>query len=256
MGDRLPEGLGKPRILGAEALLRAREKTMKPCEGLNGRRRQAFSMLELLLILVTVGIVSAVGLLMLGRARHKSIRSQCVQNLKMIGTAEQMWLHEYEDRLPWQVPQSENGSQGLPFVFQQFRAMSNYLSSPKAVGCPGLQSWRPPAASWDETTDRNVGYGLNTTASGAASSILSLDMDIEGGEEAATAGEGSRRLMFCGDGSASISSRFILSKTNHVDSGQFTLIDGSVVAADNPDLQRQFRFFLSAYTCVRFLMPR
>ena len=64
----------------------------------NGNR--AFTLIELLVVIAIIGILAALLLPALGKAKAIAKRSHCANNLRQINLAAQMYVHDYEDFLP------------------------------------------------------------------------------------------------------------------------------------------------------------
>src|SRR5437667_10485736 len=64
---------------------------------------RAFTLIELIVVVAIIGILAAMLLRALSRSKAQAYEAQCINNLKQLGTAIQMYADEHEDRLPGPV---------------------------------------------------------------------------------------------------------------------------------------------------------
>jgi prepilin-type N-terminal cleavage/methylation domain-containing protein len=149
----------------------------------NGR---AFTLIELLIVIVCLGILAALLLPALARAKVRSGRINCENNLKQIGVAFRTWALDNGDLYPAQLSVTNGGTMELinsGVVYRHFQVMSNELSTPKILVCP-YDSTRPISSTFASTVppgcvnttpftnDANVSYFVGVDASVALPSML------------------------------------------------------------------------------------
>jgi prepilin-type N-terminal cleavage/methylation domain-containing protein/prepilin-type processing-associated H-X9-DG protein len=74
----------------------------------NGRRRCAFTLVELLVVIGIIAVLISILLPALGKARNTAQSAQCLSNLKQIGIAYRMYANVNKDYLPYILNRSWN----------------------------------------------------------------------------------------------------------------------------------------------------
>ena len=98
--------------------------------------RGAFTLIELLVVIAIIGILVALLLPALAKAKAKTKRTACVSNQKQIGVSITMWAGDHDGKIPSTVDISDGGSRTLYETWQHFITMSNELVTPKILNCP------------------------------------------------------------------------------------------------------------------------
>ncbi len=68
--------------------------------------RRAFTLIELLVVIAIIAILAAVLFPVFSRAKQSAKRSACLSNLRQIALGNELYLNDYDDRMPW-VPDGE-----------------------------------------------------------------------------------------------------------------------------------------------------
>ena len=103
------------------------------------RKRNAFTLVELLVVIGIIALLVSILLPSLSRARESAKQTQCLSNLRQLGMAFIMYGNENQQKLPWFAPYSglrdddwvyweinpPNGTRSL-----QDSKVAPYLSSP------------------------------------------------------------------------------------------------------------------------------
>lgn len=115
-------------------------QTDSPCSFL--RRGNAFTLIELLTVIAIIGILAAILIPVAGQAREQARVSQCVAQLRDLGTAVHLYATERRDFIPPHVrtdganPDSEWGSRVGPNI----HGVIGLLLSPEKGG-PNISNW-------------------------------------------------------------------------------------------------------------------
>ena len=150
-----PEGLidSSRRSQQSGDLRRRRENTSTPkaVPERSSNRTPAFTVLELLVVVVTLAILAVMVLPAMARVRGASSRVACADNLKQIGVAFNTWKVNHSDNYPMNVLNLQGGppvgvstlralasfaGTAAPYTYTTFGVMSNELGTTKILICP------------------------------------------------------------------------------------------------------------------------
>jgi prepilin-type N-terminal cleavage/methylation domain-containing protein/prepilin-type processing-associated H-X9-DG protein len=115
-----------------------------------------FTIIELLVVTLVIGILAAMLLPALSAARERAKRTQCLSNVKQIGLAIGIYADVYKTTIPW------DGTAAFGSCTGSFRLLSNATDSAKILLCPG--DGRGPTTSmvaqFRSMTSMNVSYAI------------------------------------------------------------------------------------------------
>jgi prepilin-type N-terminal cleavage/methylation domain-containing protein/prepilin-type processing-associated H-X9-DG protein len=114
-------------------------------------RRRAFTLIELLVVIAIIAILAAILFPVFAQAREAARKTQCLANLKQMGSAIQMYTQDYDERLP-QGSRSINGQ-----AWRWMHQTHPYVKNAGIYKCPSSS-----IAPWDPNAYGNAGtYGYN-----------------------------------------------------------------------------------------------
>jgi prepilin-type N-terminal cleavage/methylation domain-containing protein/prepilin-type processing-associated H-X9-DG protein len=121
--------------------------------------QHAFTIVELLVVVAIIALLGVIQFPALANTKSKVERIHCSDNLKRIGVAFRTWAENHNGRMPMFYPHAPGGSWDGPVgvvasspwtggpnpnaykgVYWMFMVMSNELTSPKILFCPGENS--------------------------------------------------------------------------------------------------------------------
>ena len=133
-----------------------------------------FTLIELLVVIAIIAILAGLLLPALGRAKEEGKRILCTSNLKQILVASKSFSLDRTGDYPWHTDPAEGGTYG-PLAangWRNFMALSNELTTPQLLFCPGDRQTKRTALNWSTGP---TGFSNATNQGKALSYFTGLD---------------------------------------------------------------------------------
>jgi prepilin-type processing-associated H-X9-DG protein len=216
---------------------------MKPSRKAGGR---AFTVPELVIVVFTLFFLAALFLPRLRRT-HCNGGVSCVNNLKQIGLSFRTFALDNNDKFPMLVSVTNGGAmESIPlgWVYPQFQAMSNELSTPRILVCP-KDLRRTNATSFGPGfCNRNISYFVGLDAVDTSPQMI-----LAGDDNLLLSGNPVKRGLVDLWTNAPVA----WSRSRHVNQGNLCFADGSVQQVSNVRLPQFLQS--SGQATNRLLMP-
>jgi prepilin-type N-terminal cleavage/methylation domain-containing protein len=150
------------------------------------RERKAFTLIELLVVIAIIAILAAILFPVFAQAREKARQTQCVSNLKNVGTAIMMYVQDHDEKMPFNYEYHWRGTTRIDGILDWWQDLCRpYVKNEEVYSCPSQAPhiqytfWRPVGkpnplikdyianTSWGFTNpDMGVVNGINYSTGG------------------------------------------------------------------------------------------
>ena len=145
---------------------------------------RAFTLIEALVLVAMLAIVFSLIPCATPSAKARARRVSCINNLKQVGLAFNLYANDHGQQFPWTLPLTSTGTLEFadsPQVFKHFAAITNELITPKVLACPS-DTQRIKATNFTRLSNTNLSYFIALDADESKPQrLLSGDRNITGG---------------------------------------------------------------------------
>ncbi len=212
------------------------------------KKNKAFTRLELAAVVAGAALLGAVALPLLGATRSEADHATCLNNLRQVGRALQMWGADHGNQPPWRTPQSQGGLRPNTGLFPgnawlEYTFLSNEVVTPRILACPADAGVR--------TANYFHQYVTSTYRGNATSYLINMHASSEF-PRAALFGDRNVQVSTAESSCSlgNINNTYTVDALNvrwtnavHGLSGNLVLMDGSVGTTTSEELRRAFRIY-------------
>ena len=126
------------------------------------RKQSAFTLIELLVVIAIIAILAAILFPVFAQAREKARGISCLSNMKQIGTAEKMYMQDYDEGMHELIPggaAGKAGAVGTPSMWME--TLQPYIKNKQIFRCAS-----------STTANFDITFAARTTASLGMNSYL------------------------------------------------------------------------------------
>lgn len=105
-------------------------------------KKHTFTLIELLVVIAIIAILASMLLPALGQARERARSSNCMSNLRQIGSALHLYIADYDDWMEGVRSRGDNSA--IPGNVYWDGQLNKYLNNPKIFACPSDITPRDP----------------------------------------------------------------------------------------------------------------
>jgi len=126
------------------------------------QRRRGFTLIELLVVIAIIAILAAILFPVFAQARESARKTQCLSNVRQLGTAYSLYVQDHDETFPPHVTERtapggtpDTAAGRAPFTYKT--KLEPYVKNGGVFKCPSAPAWPAPGPGQWFTTD----YGNN-----------------------------------------------------------------------------------------------